>query len=282
MKLLSKILFALTCIHLTCIAQDMVDNHMIIQPYITVWQDEYIPKLSTQEIIIIADVLLLTYEIVQASVIMAQARLTMQTEILNIVTLSIHDTFDARMQAQNNDLTNIKNAIATIEESQIKIKSACNALKNFGPLLINIDPTVIQIFISNLKDVILSWAKTQQDLVTELEALKEEFITTTNLFSNFKTIFDTIIITNPVEHNQLLHGANSLADMYKKTENFLGYLTVIRQESLANFNRLLTLYFKSHYKILYDLLQNIDYTESTMMSHQNKFLPDPEQIFVLG
>jgi hypothetical protein len=111
-------------------AQDMVDYHTIIQPRMVIWQDECIAQLSTQEIITIADMLLLSYQVVQASVAMTQARLIIQAELLNIVTLSINDTFDARMQAQNNDLTTIKNAVATIEESQEKIKFACNALNN--------------------------------------------------------------------------------------------------------------------------------------------------------
>ncbi len=265
-----------------CIAQEIQDYDAIIQPYSVIWQDECIMQLSTQEIATIADMLLLSYQVVQASVVMTQARLVIQKELLDIVTLSINDTFDASMQAQNNDLTTIKNAIITIEESQEKIKFACNALKHFGPLVINIDPIAVQSFISNLKDVILQWAKTQQEQVAELEILKEEFITTTNLFGDFKIIFDTIVEADPAKHNQLLQGSNSLTNMYKKTENFIGYFTVIRQKSLADFNRLLTLYFKNHYQILYNRLQKFDATEFKLITMPDQKAPHPEQLFILA
>ena len=190
MKLLSKILFLLT-ISLTCVAQNIVDCNAIIQPCISVWQDECIMQLSTQEIVTIADMLLLTYQVVQASVIMAQARLVIQAELLNIVTLSINDSFDVRIQVQKNDLTNIKNAVTTIEQAQEKIKTACKSLKNFAPLLVNINPTAIQLFISNLKNVILIWGKTQQETVAELKNIKQELIETIDIFSDTTNIFDT-------------------------------------------------------------------------------------------
>ncbi|MDP3787751.1 MAG: hypothetical protein Q8Q60_00360 [Candidatus Chromulinivorax sp.] len=281
MKFLSKILF-LIFLNVTLIAHDAVDYHGIIQPYSVSWQDDCIAQLSTQEVATIADMLLLSYQIVQASVIMTQARLIMQKELLDIVTLSINDTFDVSMQAQKNDLSTIKSAITTIEESQEKIKFACNALKYFGPLVINIDPIAIQSFIANLKNVILTWAKTQQDMVAELEILKEEFITTTNLFGDFKIIFDTIVEADPAEHNQLLQGANSLTNMYKKTENFIGYLTVIRQKSLADFDKLLTVYFKDHYQILYNRLQNVDTTAYKLIAMPDQKAPHPDQLFAFN
>ncbi len=281
MKLLSKILFLLT-ISLTCVAQNIVDCNAIIQPCITVWQDECIMQLSTQEIVTIADMLLLTYQVVQASVIMAQARLVIQAELLNIVTLSINDSFDVRIQVQKNDLTNIKNAVTTIEQAQEKIKTACKSLKNFAPLLVNINPTAIQLFISNLKNVILIWAKTQQETVAELKNIKQELITTIDIFSDTTNIFDTIIATEPIEHSQLLQGTNSLTKMYKNTENILASLTAIRQESIESFNDLITLYFKSHYQILYDCLEYSDYSQYKLITIQDQKLPEPELIFVLA
>ena len=281
MKLLSKILFLLT-ISLTCVAQNIVDCNAIIQPCISVWQDECIMQLSTQEIVTIADMLLLTYQVVQASVIMAQARLVIQAELLNIVTLSINDSFDVRIQVQKNDLTNIKNAVTTIEQAQEKIKIACKSLKNFAPLLVNINPTAIQLFISNLKNVILIWGKTQQETVAELKNIKQELIKTIDIFSDTTNIFDTIIATEPIEHSQLLQGTNSLTKMYKNTENIFASLTAIRQESIESFNDLITLYFKSHYQILYDCLKYSDYSQYKLITIQEQKLPEPELIFVLA
>ena len=280
MKLLSKILFFLT-ICFTCIAQNTVDYHAIIQPYVTVWQNESISKLSTQEIITLTDVILLSYQVVQASIIMSQARLTIQTELFKIVTLSINDTFDVRVQAQNNDLTNIKKAIVTIESAQEKIKFACNTLKDFGPLIININPTVIQHFISNLKTVILNWGKTQKQTISDLESIEQEFILDSHLFSNVKNIFEAINSSEQVEHSQLVQGANSVTNMYKEIENTIANLTTIRKESTSNFSQVLTIFFKCHYQALYNKLQNVDNDNMYLIATSDNKLPHPEQIFIL-
>lgn len=281
MKILSKILFFLT-LSLTSVAQDTVDYHAMIQPVIIGWKNECIAQLSTQEIITITDVLLLSYQVVQASITIHQARLTIQEELLNIVTLSINDSFDVSMQAQNNDLTAIKNAVIAIEQAQEKMKFACNALINFGPLVINIDPASIQFFISNLKTFILNWAKNQQNTMTKLGKIKREIVTTMDLFTDVKNIFNTIVTNDPIEHGQLLQGANSLTDMYKKTENMIASITEIRQESLASFNTLLTLYFKCHYQVLYDCLQNSNNVDLFLMATPDHTLPHPEDIFALA
>lgn len=269
MKLLFKIIYTiLFC--LPCLAQDkMVDYHNMIQPSVTTWDDTCIKKLSTEEIIVLTDMLLLSYQVVQASVTMSQARLVIQSDLFNIITLSINDTFDVRMQAENNDLTIIKNAVLDIEQAQEQIKSACKTLTNFGPLLINIDPIVIQLFIFNLKTIILNWAKQQHSTMDDFQTVQEEFSSTAHLFKDVKTIFKTIITTDPIEHNQLLHGTNSLTNMYKKIEDTIANLTIIRQESLANFNIILTLFFKLHYQALYNHLPNNN-------------LPDPEAVFILA
>ena len=284
MKLLSKIIFLLT-LYFPCFASitsDIIDYRAIIQPCAIIWRNTCIEQLSTEEIVTITDIILLSYQVVQASVIMSQARLTIQSELFNLITLSINDTFDVRLQAQNNDLTNIKHAVTAIEDAQEKIKFACNALKKFGPLIININPTVIQTLISNLKSVILNWAKNQQETVMDLEQVKEDFVTTTHLFSNIKNIYDTINTTDPVEHSHLLHGANSLTDMYKKTENMLADLTVIRQESIANFDILLTMFFKYHYQVLYNQLQEVDSDKIKLIATADHKLPHPDQIFILA
>jgi hypothetical protein len=277
MKLLYKLLLLL--LSFPCIAQDSIDYTSMIEPFVYTWHDQCINKLSTQEIIIIADMLLLSYQVVQASVVMSQSRLIMQEELLNIVTLSINDTFDARMQAQNNDLTKIKNAITDIEQAQEKIKSACDALKGFGPILIKIDPTVIQIFIANFKNVILNWAKYQQPTISQFEEIQEEFSNTADLFAQVKNMFQVIINTDPIDHSQLLHGTNSLTNMYNTIENMLGHLTHIRQTSLAEFNAILTLYFKNHYQVLYNHLQGINALDLKLIATQNHTLPNPNMIF---
>jgi len=277
MKFLSKIVFFLT-VSFACVAQDIVDYHAIVQPYVAIWQDESISKLSTQEIIILTDVILLSYQVVQSSIIMSQARLTIQTELFKIVTLSINDTFDVRIQAQNNDLTNIKTAVTTIEDAQEKIKFACNTLKDFGPLIININPTVIQHFISNLKAVILNWGKSQHQTVFDLELIEKELVIDPHFFSTIKDVLED---KNSTEHNQLSQGANSVTSMYKKIENTIANLTAIRKESSLNFSQVLTIFFKSHYEALYNQLSEIDNDTINLIATSDNKLPNPEQIFIV-
>ena len=202
MKLLFK-LFFLLLISMPGIAQEYVHYNDAVQSCVDTWQHECIDKLSPQEIMIVADMLLLSYQVVQASVIMSQARLVIQSELLNIVTLSINDTFDVRIQAQNNDLTQIKQAVTNIEQAQETMKSACNSLKGFAPLIIKIDPTVIQKFIASFKEVILHWAKTQHETIGQFEQFHEELGSTADLLNQVNCVFQTIIATDPIDQSQL-------------------------------------------------------------------------------
>ncbi len=238
-----------------------------------------IEKLSTDEIISIVDMLLLSYQIVQASVTMSQARLTMQKELLNIVTLSINDNFDVHIQAENNDLTNIKQAIELIEQSQEQIKSAYGKLKKFGPIVINIDPCIIQMFIANFKNVTLTWAKNQHTTIAEYDLLQDEIMKSMQAFAPIKSVFNNIASSKTIDQSQLLHGTNNLTDMYSNIEDVVAHLTHIRQKSLANFNEILIAYFKSHYQILYNHLHHkaaLKFAISTIENHQ---FPDPEKHF---
>jgi hypothetical protein len=278
MKLFSKLLLLLfICIPI--LAEESVDYTDVIQPCVAAWHNECIDKLSPQEIMIIADMLLLSYQVVQASIIMSQARLMIQSELLQIVTLSINDTFDVRIQAQNNDLTAIKQAVSDIEQAQETMKSACNSLKGFAPLIIKIDPTVIQKFIASFKEVILHWVKSQHETIGELEQFQQELGKTTDLLDQVNAIFQTIIATNPIDHSQLLEGTNSLTNMYNAIENTLGNLTKIRQKSLTNFSTIVSLYFKGHYQILYNHLQSFAAADLKFVTLQSSRLPNPVTIF---
>lgn len=281
MKLLSKIIFLLHSYNL-CIAQEHnIDYENLIQPSVIMWQNECIKKLSPQEIVVIADMLLLSYQVVQASILMSQAKLTIQSELFNIVTLSINDTLSVRLQAENNDLTSIKNAIATIEQAQENMKFACNTLKNFGPFIIQIDPSAIQVFIANVKTVILDWAKTQESIIVDLQNIEKELLDTPKLFQRVKDIFEDVYLSDKNESYQLIDGTHSLNDMYDKIEHIYGNLTIIHQKSIINIHTLLTYYFKYHYQILYDTIKNIHIDNYTIMATPDHKLPLPEDIFIL-
>lgn len=282
MKLLSKIIFLLHIYNLCISQKNNIDYQSLIQPSVTMWQNECINKLSSQEIITIADMLLLSYQVVQASVVMSQAKLIIQSELFNIVTLSINDSLDARLQAENNDLTTIKNAIMTIEQAQESMKFACNTLKGFGPLIIQIDPTTIQIFIANVKTVILNWAKTQESIIIDLEKIEKEFLNTPELFSRVKNIFEDVYLSDKNESYQLIDGTNNLNDMYDTIEHIYADLTIIRKDSILNFNNLLTFYFKYHYQLLYNAIKNIDRDSYKIMATTDHKLPEPEKIFFVS
>ncbi|MGZ6254513.1 MAG: hypothetical protein ACXWL5_00805 [Candidatus Chromulinivorax sp.] len=263
--------------------QAFTNYEAIITPYAEKWKIAYVQTVPTEQLIILADTLLLTFQIVQASTQMAQARLVMQNELLNIISLSLTDSFDVHLQAQNNDMTMLKNAITTIEQAQEKIKFACDTLKNFGPLLINIDPTIIQQFIYHLKSAIILWARTQEKTILNLQDIHEEISKATNLFADIKIVFEKINISESTDHTLLFHGANHLSDMYKQIEHIIGQLTIIRQESIENFNNFLTLFFKIHYQILYNQIITSDENNTIQYPDiSNYTLPNPDSIFTLA
>ena len=260
----------------------MVNYQALVQPSVTAWKNECLTKLSVQQAMTIAEMLLLSYQVVQASVAMSQAKLAMQTELLKIVTLSINDTLSARLQAENNDLTAIKQAITTIEQAQEQIKFACNSLKNFGPLIIHIDPCIIQLFIANIKTTILHWAKTQQQTVVDLKEIEKQLITIPELFDDVEAIFTKIYTADKAESMQLIEGTNTLQGLYGTIELMYAHVTLVRTTSIANFNTLLTLYFKEHYKLLYTMIQDVDLPTDTIITINHQILSNPEEIFILA
>ena len=267
MKILFKIL-ALITFSTVCSALESIDHQTLIQPYADAWNQECITNLSTQDIVTISHTILLSYQIVQASLIMSKARLIIQAELLKIVTLSINDTFDVSVHAQNNDFTKMKQAIIDLEQAQEQIKIACNKLKNFLPLIITIDPITIQMLISNFKSIILHWVKTQEQIITHFEQIKEELNSTTDLFIHVNYMFQSIITAESIEHSQLLHGTNSLTDMYKKIEDTMAYLTTTRQQGVADLDTLLTLFFKYHYQVLHEQLEKHYYDHNNVLHEQ--------------
>lgn len=277
MKILFKIL-ALITFSTVCSALAIIDHQALIQPYAHAWNQECIANLSTQDIVTISHTILLSYQIVQASLIMSKSRLIIQAELLKIVTLSINDTFDVSVHAQNNDFTKMKQAIIDLEQAQEQIKIACNTLKTFLPLIITIDPTTIQLLISNFKNVILHWVKTQESIIVHFEQIKEELNSTADFFVHVNYMFQSIITAESIEHSQLLHGTNSLTDMYKKIEDTMAYLTTTRQQGVAELDLLLTLFFKYHYQILYDQLEQRYYNYPQALLSQK--LPNPDQVFI--
>jgi len=280
MKLLFKILAMIT-FSTICTALDVIDHEAAIQPYVNHWKNECISKLSTADIITITDTILLSYQIVQASLIMSRARLVMQSEILNIVTLSINDTFDVSIQVQNNDFSVMKQAILELEQAQEQIKTASTNLKGFIPLLISIDPCTIQILITNFKSILLNWTKTQDETIANFEQVKQELITNAHLFAHVNNMFQTISAAEPTEYHHLLQGTNSLTDMYKKIENTFALLTSTRQEGVAQLDTLLTIFFKLHYQVLYDhLLKNYNHDLKLIATSNNKLI-SPDQIFAI-
>lgn len=289
MKLLYNI-FLLVNLSFLCIGQQVTEYHAMMQPYVQLWQEESMGNLSIQELITITDVLLLSYQVAQASCMMALEKLRIQTELFTIVTLAIHDSFDASLQAQNNDFTHIKQSIHTIEQAQEQIKFACNTLKSFGPLLIHCNPAPIQLFIANFKQLIVEWAKSQQITLDELGSLQENFVTTAHYYERLKNIFEEVHTSPIPEQGQLVDGANTLHEFYDNIEQMIAKLTATRHQSTLNFHALLTLYFKRHYQLLYDYIQHhviidtetIDVHSYTIMATQNHQLPDPETFFAIS
>jgi len=269
--------FALITFVTVCSALESHNHESLIQPYANEWNNRCITQLSTQDIITISHTILLSYEIVQASLIMSQARLIIQEELLKVITLSINDTFDVSVHAQNNDFTKMKRAISDLEQGQEQIKSTCVNLKTFLPLLISIDPSTIQLLISNFKSIILHWVKTQEHILNHLESIKNELSSTSDLFIHVNNMFQSIITTDPIEHSQLLQGANSITHMYNKIENTIAHLTTTRQQGVTELDTLLTLFFKYHYEILYNQLEQ-QYENAQIVSYES--LPSPDHIFM--
>jgi hypothetical protein len=243
------------------------------------WQTELEMHSSLQNTITITELLLSSYQIIQASIQMAQAKTKIQTEILNITTLSLNDTFDTIFQAQNNDTQPLKIAIQQLEQGQEQIKHACKILQNFGPQLITIHPSIIKQFINNFKKVILIWAAQQNDFITEFELVKNEFLATAHQFDDVKKIFEVIVASHNFDNNYLTQGSQTISTTYRKIEKTLLQLTNTRSLGIQKLQILFTTFYKMHYQILYDKLHSQN--NLTLSSTQQYQFPDPNDLFIL-
>jgi hypothetical protein len=280
--------FCIVAFFWTHTAQPCLGYTSIIEPYAQIWQEECIKNLTLHEIVTLSDMLLLSYQIVHASCAMAIAKLEIQSELFNIITLSINDSIDARLQAQNNDFSTIKHLISIIEQSQAEIKIACDTLKNFGPLVINIKPIPIQMFIAHVKTIILKWATTQQETLDSLSNLHNKFLTSSQYFYHLQDIFQTITTKETIEQTYLMNGANTLHALYGAIEHIIAEFTITRYKSIESFQSLLTAYFKIHYEILYNCIQQemLKKEECTyqlpckILATSHHQLPLPENFFI--
>lgn len=276
-------LFILITFYTTNSAQQAIaeEYQEIITPYVNDWNEKCIAQLSSEDLVTITDILILSYQIIESSIIMSSAKLTMQSEIFNIVTLSINDSIETTVQAQNNDTKPIKEAINNLEIAQEKIKTACKLIQSFTPLLIKITPQVTKTFIKNIKKTILIWASKQTETINDFEDIKQEFITTAHLFANIRNIFDEIIDETSDEKNYLLEGANSVTTMYKNIEKTFKKLTITRLHGLQKLDRLFKIFFKMHYTKLFNALKIKNTAPMYLQSLESKELPHPEALFAL-
>jgi hypothetical protein len=281
MKYLFSILLLL---HISCYAShiDTINYASMMESYITTWEKNCINHLMPDEIITITEIIILSYQIFQASITMAQTKLDMQLELFSIVTLSINDSFEMILHAQKNDLTKIKDCVTTIENAQEKIKKACDLFKNFGPLLISINPTTIKIFIENLKNIILDWITYQIDFVHDFKIFQESLLQKTMMIDTIETIFTTITHTYPKDLTLVLQGTNILTENYKNIEEEFAHFTHIRKNGIIHLNKLLTLFFKYHYEILYEHIQKIAPEKIIFQSTFDNKLPNPEKLFTIA
>lgn len=258
---------------------DELQYQEIIAPYVHDWNEQCIEQLSTEEIITITDIMLISYQIIDASIIMSSAKLCMQSEIFNIVTLSINDSIETTVQAQNNNTQKLKDSIIELEDAQEVIKRACNLLKTLAPSLIKIAPEVTKKFIKNIKKSILMWASKQTETINDFEDIKQEFVKAANLFANIKSIFDEIIDETSEQKNYLLEGANSVTSMYKNIEKTFQKLTDTRREGLKKLEILFKVFFKMHYTILFNRINSDHGTDFYLKSIELDELPEPEALF---
>ncbi len=250
-----------------------------MESYIHAWESNCINHLTHEEIITITEIIILSYEIFQASIIMAQTKLNIQLELFTIATLSINDSFDMILQVQNNDLTKIKSYLETIEKSQEKIKKTCDIFKNFGPLLVNIHPITIQTFIENLKNIIFDWIPSQDQMIKNFKSLQESLLEKTILLNSIEDIFTTITHTYPKDLKLILEGTNILSENYKNIEQEFADFTKIRKLGIDHINTLLTLFFKYHYEILYNHIQKHQSENIILSANAIYKFPEPHQLF---
>ncbi len=97
------------------------------------WNCTYITStLQQSEIETIIDLLLLSYQVAQASCNMILAKLTIQQELLKIHTPSLLDSWQQNLQIEHNDTTKLEDALKVIKQSQANIQKTYKKFKKIS------------------------------------------------------------------------------------------------------------------------------------------------------
>ena len=265
-----------------CLEQPLVANQQeqIIQ-FSTQWKNEYVQQLSVQDTSIITCMLLLSYDVVKSAIILGHSKLIIQKELLKITTLDIGSTLQTKDLVKQNNTDKMKQAITDLEKAQESMQQTFTQFEKFIPLLINVNPDVTKIFIKNIKQAVFDWAKQQADIIDEFNEVKKEFIADAQLVTRITNLFDAIIHNVSTERNQLLEGATSVTDMYKKVEITLFQFTKARIKSIEKLEDLLVAFFKQHYQILFDILHAAHLEKIVLENNTPIQLPDPDSYFAV-
>lgn len=276
---LTTLLFAL---FFTCFISQIScsQNEQIIQ-YAQLWKTEHIDTLSVQDTSIITCMLLLSYDVVRSAIVLAHSKLVIQKELLKITTLDIGSTLQTKDLVKQNNTIPMRQAITDLEFAQQSMQETFTQFEKFFPLLINVNAEVTKIFIKNIKQAVFDWAKQQTDIIEEFNTVKKEFIADAQLVTRITNLFDAIIHNIPSERNQLLDGATSVTDMYKKVETTLFQFTKARLKSVEKLEELLIYFFKEHYSVLYAILQKEGIEKIALENNSPLDLPHPDSHFVL-
>lgn len=244
------------------------------------WKNSYSNTLSNQHHLqTLIDVILLSYQIAQESCTILISKLIAQEELLKIYTPSLNDSWHTNMQVTNNDTSKLELALESIKKSQINFQTIFSTLKKVGPEIIQINPQPTQTLIHDLKHALMIWGKEQHEFAAELGIVQQEFSSAIATIADIKTMFQAMGHTPEFKNCHLKEAAGYVAKTNKDIESIFSHVTQLRKTSMFRIQKFFSIFFKTYYFMLYNLLTEEQQITFVTLATPNKKLPLPDAFF---
>lgn len=256
------------------------DYETLIEHQAQEWKNSYVTTLHNQHHLqTLINVILLSYQIAQESCTMLTAKLIAQEELLKIYTPSLNDSWHTNMQVINNDTSKLEQALENIKKSQANFQTIFALLKKVGPEIIQINPQPTQTIIHDLKHALMIWGKQQYEMTEELSQIQEEFSSAIATISDIKIMFQAMVHTPEFKNCHLKEAAGYVAKTNKDIELVFSHVIQVRKSSIMQIQKFFSVFFKTYYSMLYNLLTTEQQTTFITSTTINKKLPRPDAFF---
>jgi hypothetical protein len=218
------------------------------------WFNDHIKETSHDQIQHILRIILLSHQLLECSLNMTFHKLNLQEESLLLYSPSIKDSLHAPDKMKQNDFKSIYQSLQQLEENQHKLQGVYKQIQISGLQVIAAHPQMAQLFINNIKTILVSWSAHQKESIQNFIQAADSFKKIKKAISTLPKHFQKMITAESLPHQSIQLFASTLSHSYHDLEQtFLSWLTLNKERALA-LQEVFRIAFHEHFILLYQKL----------------------------